>query len=146
MAPKVQNEPPYKDQIKLNLQRLKQNQIQKVKVDLTKIKIKTLATQIGVLSEDVKLFMKLVTSNRYYALNDRTIALLMKGDIDMSVVVGREIEYYSASDQAVREILKTETEVEIFVVDKNKTRAGGAFFNCLNNTLFDFDEYGILKK
>ena len=95
------------------------------------------------LSEDVKLYMKLVTLNRYYALNDRTIALLMKGDIDMSVVVGREIEYYSASDQAVREIQKTETEVEIFVVDKNKTRAGGAFFNCLNNTLFDFDKYGI---
>ena len=40
MAPKVQNETPYKDQIKLNLQRLKQNQIQKVKVDLTKISIK----------------------------------------------------------------------------------------------------------
>ena len=58
MAPKVQNETPYKDQIKLNLQRLKQNQIQKVKVDLTKINIKTLATQIGVLSEDVKLYMK----------------------------------------------------------------------------------------
>ena len=43
-------------------------------------------------------------------------------------------------------IIETETEVEIFVVDKNKTRAGGAFFNCLNNTLFDFDKYGIFKK
>ena len=60
MAPKVQNKTPYKDQIKLNLQKLKQNQIQNLKIDLTKINIKTLATQIGVLSEDVKLFMKLV--------------------------------------------------------------------------------------
>ena len=40
MAPKVQNENTYKDQIKLNLQRLKQNQIQNVKVYLTKINIK----------------------------------------------------------------------------------------------------------
>ena len=61
----------------------------------------------------------------------------------MSVVVGLEIEEYSESDKAVTEILETETEVEIFVIDKNKTRAGGAFFNCLNNTLFDFDKYGI---
>ena len=68
----------YKYQIKLTLQKLKQNQIQKVKIDLTKINIKTLVTQIGVLSEDVKLFMKLVKTNRYYALNDRTINLLMK--------------------------------------------------------------------
>ena len=87
MAPKVQNETPYKYQIKLNLQRLKQNRIQKVKVDLTKINIKTLATEIGILSEDVKLFMKILKSDRYYALNDRTIDLLMKGDIDTSVIV-----------------------------------------------------------
>ena len=65
MPPKVQNENTYKDQIKLNLQRLKQNQIQNVKVDLTNINIKTLASLIGVLSEDVKLYMKLFTSNRF---------------------------------------------------------------------------------
>ena len=81
-----------------------------ITVDLTKINIKTLATQVGVLSEDVKLFMKLVTSNRYYALNDRTIALLMKGDIDMSVMVV-EIEEYSPSDKEITKILETETEV-----------------------------------
>ena len=68
----------------------------------------------------------------------------MKGDIDMSVVVGVEIDEYLESDKAVTKILETETEVEIFV-DKNKTRAGGAFFNCLNNTLFDFDKYGVFK-
>ena len=40
MSPKVQNENTYKDQIKLNLQRLKQNHIQNVKVYLIKINIK----------------------------------------------------------------------------------------------------------
>ena len=146
MAPKVQNENTYKDQIKLNLQRLKENQIQKVKVDLTKISIKTLASLIGVLSEYVKLYMKLCSSNRFYALNDRTIDLLMKGDIDMSATVGEGEDEISESDMKVQKILETENEVEIFVVDKNKTRSGGAFFNCLNNTLFDFDKYGVFKK
>ena len=98
------------------------------------------------LSEDVKLFMKLVKTNRYYALNDRTIALLMKGDIDTSVIADVEVIGMRESDAEVIAILELETEVEIFVVDKNKTRAGGAFFNCLNNTLFDFDKYAILKK
>ena len=49
----------YKSQIKLDLEKLKNNQIQKVKADLTtKVNIKTLAIQVGVLSEDVKLFME----------------------------------------------------------------------------------------
>ena len=137
MAPKVQNETPYKDQIKNDLQKLKQNEIQKVKVDLNKINLKVLATQIGVLSEDVKLFMKLVKSNRYYALNNRTIALVMKGVIDASTIVGTETIDVMESDAEVQLLILLETEVEIFVVDKNKARAGGAFFNCLNNTLFD---------
>ena len=98
------------------------------------------------LSEGVKLYMKLLTSNRYYALNDRTIDLLMKGDIDMSATVGEGEEEISESDMKVQKILETENEVEIFVVDKNKTRTGGAFFNCLNNTLFDFDKYVVFKK
>ena len=143
MAPKVQNETPYKDQIKNDLQKQKQNEIQKAKVDLNKINLKVLATQIGVLSEDVKLFMKLVKSNRYYALNNRTIALLMKGTIDASTIVGTETIDVMESDAEVQVLMLLETEVEIFVVDKNKTRAGGAFFNCLTNTLFDFDKYGI---
>ena len=63
----------YINQIKLNLDKLKNGNIQKVKVDLQKINIKTLASKVGVLSQDVKLFMKLLTSKRYYALNDRTI-------------------------------------------------------------------------
>ena len=51
---------------------------------MTKINIKTLATDLGQLSDDVKLFMKVLTADRYYALNDTTINLLLTGDIDMS--------------------------------------------------------------
>ena len=43
-------------------------------------------------------------------------------------------------------MIDIEKEIEIFVVDKNKTRAGGTFFPCLNNTNFDLDNYGIFKK
>ena len=43
MPPEVQNENTYKDQIKLNLQRLKQNQIHNVKVDLTNINMKNIS-------------------------------------------------------------------------------------------------------
>ena len=138
------NNSAYKSKIKLDLGKLKNNQIQHVKVDLTKVVIKTLAAQFGVLSEDVKLYMKLLTSTIYYALSDRTINLLMKGDVDLSVAVVEEGAATSISDAEAEAILKIETEVDIFVVDKNKTRAGGAFFNCLNNTIFDFDKYGIL--
>ena len=56
MAPKSPNDnAAYKRKIKLDLEKLKNNQIQNVKVDLTKINVKTLATLLGVLSEDVKL-------------------------------------------------------------------------------------------
>ena len=142
----LNNNSNYTNQIKLNLEKLKNNQIQHVKVDLTKINIKTLASQIGVLSEDVKLIMKLLTSERYYALNDRTIALLMKGDIDTSVIVDVEVIGMRESDAEVKAIIEHETKVEIFIVDKNKTRAGGAFFPFLNNTIFDLSKYGIFKK
>ena len=43
---------------------------------ISKIIINTLSTLIGILSEGVKLYMELLTANRYYALNDRTIHLL----------------------------------------------------------------------
>ena len=39
---------------------------------------------MGVLSEYVKMYMYLSNAERYYALNDRTIGLIMEGDIDMS--------------------------------------------------------------
>ena len=42
-------------------------------------------------------------------------------------------------------MLDIEKQVEIFVVNTNKTRAGGAFFPYLNNTMFDLDKYGVFK-
>ena len=77
MPPKSSNaNSAYKSKLKLDLEKLKNGQIQRVKVDLTKVNIRTFATQVGVLSEYVKLYMKLLTSKRHYALNDRTINLL----------------------------------------------------------------------
>ena len=74
MAPKSSNDNSnYINQIKLNLEKLKNGNLQKVNVDLTKINIKTLASKVGLLSQDVKLYMKLLTSNRYYPLNDKKI-------------------------------------------------------------------------
>ena len=67
---------------------------------MTKINIKTLATYVGQLSADVKQFMKLLTADRYYALNDRTINLLMKGDIDMSATTSTKKE---GSDDEMKE-------------------------------------------
>ena len=136
----------YINQIKLKLDKLKNGENQNVKVDLTKINIKKLASQVGLISQDVKLFMKLLTSNRYYALNDKSIDLLMKGDIDMSATSGDGSEQITESDSKVQDLLELETEVEIFIVDKNKTRAGGSFFPYLNNTIFDLHKYGIFKQ
>ena len=102
-----------------------------------------MATDLGQVSNDIKIYMKLLTTNRYYALNDRTINLLLKGDIDMSAVEDAEGQKITESDAEVVAIIDHETEVEIFVVEKNKTRQGGAFFPYINNTIFDFDKYGI---
>ena len=85
MPPKRSNDKSeYKSKLKLDLEKFKNGEVQATKVDLTKIKIKTLAKKMGVLSEDVKMYMYLFNSKKYYALNDRTINLLMKGGSDMS--------------------------------------------------------------
>ena len=70
------------------------------------------------LSEDVNMYMYLATAKRYYALNDRTINLLMKGDIDMSATTGESGAGRSDgfSDAEVNKLSKTETKAEIFVV------------------------------
>ena len=55
MPPKKPNgKSEYKKTIKLELEKLKNGEIQGTKVDLTQIKINTLAKKIGVLSEGVK--------------------------------------------------------------------------------------------
>ena len=79
--------------------------------------------------------MKLLTSNIYYDLNERTKHVLIKGDIDMSDVTDNDTDDTSTeNDNEVQDLLDTETDVGFFAVDKNKTRSGGAFFPYLNNT------------
>ena len=100
----------YKSKLKLDLEKLKNGEVQATKVDLTKIKINTLAKKIGLLSEDVKMYMYLFNSKRYYALNDRTINLLMKGDVDMSATTGEagEGDKSTSSNAEIKEIAKKE--------------------------------------
>ena len=71
-------------------------------------------------SEDVKLYMKLLDSKRYYALNDRTINLLSKGEIDISSTYGEVPKKPTTSDQEIKEKLDNENEVEVFRVEKIK--------------------------
>ena len=111
----------YKSKLKLDLEKLKDGEAQGAKVDLTKVNVRQLAKRIGVLSGDVKMFMYLFNSKRYYALNDRTISLLMKCNIDMSATTSETAEVISSSDKEVVDLISNETEAELFIVDKNKT-------------------------
>ena len=55
MPPKKSNvKPVYKKTIKLELEKLKNGEVQATKDDLAKTKINTLAKKIGLLSEDAK--------------------------------------------------------------------------------------------
>ena len=67
-----------------------------------------MATDPGQLSDDVKLFMKFLTAYRYYDLNDRTINLLMKCDIDMTATTSDKGEERKASDATVIDLLDIE--------------------------------------
>ena len=112
--------------IKLELEKLKNGEIQGTKIDLTKIKINILAKKIGLLSEGVKMYMYLPTAKKYYALNDRTINLLMKGKIDMNATTGgSDVSYnrISICDAEVVETVHKEKEVEMFTVSKNRTKS-----------------------
>ena len=72
------------------------------------------------LSEDVKMHMYLQNAKRYYALNDRTINLLMEGNVDMGATTGEtgEGDKGTFSDAGVMEIAKKEKEVELFTAEK----------------------------
>eukprot|EP00972_Heterocapsa_arctica_P094984 14009095-Heterocapsa_arctica.AAC.1 len=69
-------------------------------------------------------------NGRYYPLNDRTVDLLLKGEIDTNA----EVEYDNGkqehntkqhkSDAEMAQLAETTKNVEIFVVEKNKTRQG----------------------
>ena len=93
--------------------------------------------------------MILLTANRYYALNDRTVHLLSQGEVDMSATsakFGAAPASNTVSDAEFAIAIDIQTEVEIFVADRNKTRAGGAFLKYLNLTLFNLEQYGLLKQ
>ena len=66
--------------------------------------------------------MKLLTANRCYALNGRTISMLSQSEVDMSAATSSDFVPVPASkpvnDAEVEELLDIATEVEIFVVDK----------------------------
>ena len=84
---------------------------------MNRINITSLSTLIGILSEDVKLYMELLTANRYYALNDRTIHLLSQGGFDMSATSaefgsGSGASSNTTSDAEVEELLGSETELD----------------------------------
>ena len=104
MAPKKISDAESKRDIMANLEKLKNGEYQAIKFDLTKINIRTLAKSVGVISEDVKLYMKFLTANRYYALNDRTISLLLKGELDMSATHGEDSKP-TVSDEEIIDIL-----------------------------------------
>ena len=62
-------------------------------------------------------------ANIYYALNDRAINLLVKGNVDMRATTGEsgEGDKNTFSDTEAVETVKKETGIELFIVDKNKT-------------------------
>ena len=62
------------------------------------------------------------------------------------MIVGEEGHATSISDGELELIIAVESEVEIFIADKNKTKAGGSLFPCINNTIYDLSKYGIFKK
>ena len=49
--------------------------------------------------------MYLFSSRGYYALNDRTINLLMKGDIDMGATTSETAEVITGSDKDVVDLM-----------------------------------------
>ena len=79
-----------------------------------------MASRIGVLSEGLKLTMILPSSNRYYALNDRTINLLMKGNIDTYAIIGG-LDEPKFSDAEISELIEQEKEVLISFPNNENT-------------------------
>ena len=59
--------------------------------------------------------MVLPSSNRHYALNDRTLNLLRKGKLDTNVIIGGPDEP-TFSDAEISELLEQEQEVLLTVV------------------------------
>ena len=88
--------------------------------------------------------MVLPSSNRHYALNDRTLNLLRKGKIYTNAIIGGPDEP-TFSDAGISELLEQEKEVILTVVRLkiDKQRPRGAFFSFLNKAIYDLSKYGI---
>ena len=82
---------------------------------MEQINLNTLTAQLELLSNDVKSFMILPTSNIYYALSDRTINLVMKGKIDTNAIIGGP-DGPTFSDAEISALLEHEQEVLLTVV------------------------------
>ena len=63
----------------------------------------------------------------------------------MNATTSETAEVITDSDKEVVDLINVEKEVELFIVEKNKTRSGGSFFPYLNITIFDLSKYGIFK-
>ena len=75
-----------------------------------------MAKQADVLSEDVKMCMKLLASKKYIVLNDRTVNLFLKGGIDMSTTTSETAEVITDSDKEVVGLINVEQEVEFYSI------------------------------
>ena len=80
-----------------------------------------LTTKLDLLSGGVRLVMILHSRSICYALNERTINLLMKGKIDMNAVTG-ELDAPKFSDAEISGLLEQETDILITVVKQLRKR------------------------
>ena len=86
--------------------------------------------------------MVLPSSNRHYAVNDRTLNLLRKGNIDMGAIIGGSAKP-TFSDGDISELLEQETTVILTAVKLKtvKQRPGGAFFSFLSKAIYGLSKY-----
>ena len=103
-----------------------------------------MAKQVGVLSEDVKMYIELLTQRRYYALNDRIINVLLKGATDLNATMHQPAKPTTFSDAEISELIEQEKEVKCFIVGKGRTRAGGSFFPYLIEGIINIIVHSLL--
>jgi hypothetical protein len=111
-----------------------------VKIDLTKISIKSVLHIINHELTDVKLGFKLDDGSMYF-LNDKTKNDLMKGNIE-----DEHLPDGNRKDNEYQELVKFHDKtkyIRLFKIESDKTRPGGGFFKYINNTHFNLDRYGI---
>ena len=80
-----------------------------------------MASQIGVLSEDVKLYMEPVILKMYFASNDRTTNLLKKDDVDMGATTSETGEGEPV-DQGEGEPGFSDAELSKNIIRKHKLK------------------------